>query len=202
MVVRRDVAKTAVGILLMGAVVGSLLGCSDGFLDVANPGELQARSDAGGTGPGADAGLEDTGGDDGGGFDVSEPEGCVDDEFAPGNFSIDGAAPLGAGETLEMVLCDNETEGVTSHNWFSLGTASSVSLELAWTGPEGMLRMDLWSSAGEPSERTYWVDAGTGTTSISFEGTPPAGQAVFARVFFQADRTKPELGAAYTLSRE
>jgi hypothetical protein len=198
---QRTASPSLVGSSLL--LILCLASCSEGFLDVYNADEMiHPVFDAGFDSPDSDAQLQIPDADAEQEPDTDPgPEGCVDDEFAPMNFRIGGAATLAPGASLDLILCDNQTEGVTSHNWFTLGTTTEIDVTLSWPGESGLLRLDVWVSEGAPEERDYFADAGTGINEISYQGQAPEDNEVFVRVFFQPGRDLPEPGAPYTLSR-
>ncbi len=128
---------------------------------------------------------------------------CIDDDFAPENFVIQNAAPLNVGDThADLVLCDNQNAGASSHNWFSLGQTSSIDITLQWEEVQGTLGMDLWTSTGAPTDRVYHASAGSDSNQLTHQETLSSTVHVFARVFFWPDTTKPPAGTPYTLSRD
>ncbi len=202
-------------------VVGAaliLVACDDGFLDVTNQGEMVfpdagpgEPDDAGGNGENGDAGNGDAGGNGGSGDagqDIDEilPD-CVDDQFAPANFTTQGAPELNAGDSFDLILCDNLNDDLTSHNWFHIGAPSGgFEIHLSWSGEPGLLRIDSYRVNADLVSQGFFADGSGGPheeTEIEFtnSSTIPDGQTIMVRVFFQSGMEKPVNGQAFTITR-
>lgn len=198
----------------------ALSACGEGFLDVANGSDQSiddvgdmpdagpdAGPDEGDTGPDDDIGVPDDADDNSTNQNNStqnnnsQPEGCVDDQFAPDNFNDTGAASLNPGDSYDLILCDNEIDGVTSHNFFYLGQTTQIDVQLTWDEADGPLGLDFWSApTDQGGDRTYHADGGTDPSSLSFSQSLDSATHIYARVFFRTDNM-PEFGAPYTISR-
>lgn len=125
-------------------------------------------------------------------------ETCNDDSYAPGNFDYSGATDLLVGDTLDgLVLCDNNAD-VTSRNWFYLGDASSLHLELSWNPDHGQLVLEIYEQPdfGFPS---LIEDTGTGEGQVTYQESFGEVGEYFASVRFEGS-DKRLAGVPYTLS--